>query len=511
MKIVSRQKIPTLEMESGRKMGMSKSRNDSPEKNTVVSAKSLVIRDEIHGDMTFDPLVRQVIDHEYYQRLRYIKQLGLAEYVFPCATHTRFQHSLGAAYLASHYFESLVRSWTHSPFGVGDEEVEGTYFFPERTIQCVSEVANDPASFTFWKRVVVLAGLMHDVGHGPWSHTFEFLELEQDFGTEIERLTGSAAKYFKSKLAANKTLPHEDISVLYIHEIFNSLEKQGKIEGASRFFLPVAALVNRKLSAGKFSKEVEAELVESLKAHGIKGGAEMHRLLRPIISGPFDVDRIDYIQRDGRNTGVSIGGIEWRRILTKLVPCLAEHKSSRNEPSEVVLLSNLRNQHVLDDFIFSLFQMYAQVYMHPKIVGVEETVKRILAERTSVRKGVKIDFERHRTLSDEKFRYLLKYELGMPEVDDILLRKPGSTFEVASVAEDKTIEGNLKKAGYELINILDRPMMKDSMGVFLFGSVKELSLAVKGEYFVRPWGAVSPIARQFYSINYAPRIWIKER
>ena len=57
--------------------------------------KPLVLRDEIHGDMSFDPLVRCVVDHEGFQRLRYIKQLGLGEYVFPCATHTRFQHSLG--------------------------------------------------------------------------------------------------------------------------------------------------------------------------------------------------------------------------------------------------------------------------------------------------------------------------------------------------------------------------------------------------------------------------------
>src|ERR1019366_406172 len=103
---------------------------------------------------------------------------------------------------------------------------------------------------------------------------------------------------------------------------------------------------------------LEAELGSIIEAFQIRGGQDFHRLLRPVISGPFDVDRMDYIQRDGRNCGVSISGIEWRRIVSKLMPCLADHASEKNEPREVVLVSNIKNQHVLDDFIFTLFQMY---------------------------------------------------------------------------------------------------------------------------------------------------------
>ena len=62
--------------------------------------KPLVIRDEIHGDMTFGETLKRVINHACFQRLRYIKQAGLAASVFPCATHIRFQHSLGAEFLA---------------------------------------------------------------------------------------------------------------------------------------------------------------------------------------------------------------------------------------------------------------------------------------------------------------------------------------------------------------------------------------------------------------------------
>jgi len=89
----------------------------------------------------------------------------------------------------------------------------------------------------------------------------------------------------------------------------------------------VATLVNRKMMGTSFGPALEEELEGYLREHKLRGGMSMHRLLRPLISGPFDVDRIDYIQRDGRNCGVSIGGIEWRRIMAKLTPCLADHES----------------------------------------------------------------------------------------------------------------------------------------------------------------------------------------
>jgi len=298
-------------------------------------SKPLVIRDEIHGDISFDGLLRQVIDSPLFQRLRYIKQLGLAEYVFPCATHTRFQHSLGASFLAGQYFETMVKAWFSSPFEF-DGKCEKTKLYSKRTREALLSVAEDSASYEFWWQTVSLAGMLHDVGHGPWSHTFEYLDLRQDFKKLTRNVPGALGNYFKHLEKEEKKLFHEDISVLYIFSILQEL----KVE--SKFFLPVALLVNHKMAEGKFKKEIEAELETGLKSHKIRGGVEVHQLLRPIISGPFDVDRIDYIQRDGRNCGVHIGGIEWRRIVTKLVPCLADHQNPHKEPNEVVLISNIK-------------------------------------------------------------------------------------------------------------------------------------------------------------------------
>lgn len=468
--------------------------------------KPLSIRDEIHGDITFDHTLKTVIDHPYFQRLRYIKQLGLAEYVFPCATHTRFQHSLGASYLAGQYFDTMLRGWLHSPF-----HFEGmcgkTKFHSERTRGALEKVAGDRRSREFWWQTASLGGLLHDVGHGPWSHTFEYLELQQDFSETTSRMTGAVGKYFADAAKRKESLNHEDLSIIYIFNLLSELEESGDLRDALRFFLPVSMLINKRMVNGKFQKEMEEELIAGLRDFEYEGGADVHKLIRPMISGPFDVDRMDYIQRDGRNCGVSIGGIEWRRIVTKLIPVLADHTGNKGESREVVLISNIKNQHVLDDFIFSLFQMYAQVYMHPKIVGVEEITKRLLSRRVDKKKGPTVTFKLHQTLSDDKFRAMLTEDFGIPEVEKILQRKQEGSFHVARFPADSGAEKELKRHGFSLIDTLDRPMMKDSLGLFLFNLFKEDGKG--GTYFIKPWADVSPIAQQFFKINYSPKIWLQ--
>lgn len=477
-------------------------------KKTHSDEKSLVIRDELHGDMVFELLVRSVIDHECFQRLRSIKQVGLAEYVFPSATHTRFQHSLGACYVAGEYFKSLFDSWMSSPFEF-DGRIGTTEFRGTETKKLLESVLLDDTSHLFWRRVCTLAALLHDIGHGPWSHTFEYLQLPQDFRSTTSQMTGTLGKYFLELAEKGESLHHEDISVIYIFHILKDLTELKQVAEGMQYFLPVIALANSRLLKGEQGGALEKELEVHLEFLKIKGGLDMHRLLRPLISGPFDVDRIDYIQRDGRNCGVLVGGIEWRRIVSKLLPCLARHRSERQEPSHVVLVSSHRNHNVLDDFTFSLFQMYAQIYLHPKIVGIEEVGRQLLAERKPLRKQVVVDFNLHRTLTDEKFRDLLCEGFGVPEMEQMLRRKRGFTYEIVSSPQGSGMDETLRDEGFQLIDNLERPMMKESAGVFLytpFWSRKE----AKKTYLVEPWVTTSPVARHFYSINYSPKIWIRK-
>lgn len=467
--------------------------------------KPFVLRDEVHGDMSYDGILRSVIDHRYFQRLRSIKQIGLAEYVFPCATHTRFQHSLGAAFLASSYFESLVQAWVQHPIEIA-EPSGGTVFHTKQTADLCNQVHTSTDSYQFWYRATVMAGLLHDVGHGPLSHTFEYLNLQQDFAAPIEASQGVVREFLKAQAAAGR-LMHEDISVLYIGLILKDLERAGVLTEveARAFTLAVCGLVRRKLAAGRFAAKYAAELDQVLAEAGVVGGEMFHRLLRPLISGTFDVDRLDYIQRDGRNCGVPAGAIEWRRIVTKVVPCLAHHENQRGEPKEVVLLSNMRNQHVLDDFVFSLFQMYTQVYLHPKIVAMEEEIKRLLREKLKPSRPFVLTLERHAELSDEGFLGVLKRDFEMAEIQSVLRREPGYRFKVASFSAGSGLADEYRRRGYQELDAQDRPMLKDLLGVFLYQQQGE---GAGQDTLLRAWEDISPVAKDFRFISYTPEIWV---
>lgn len=466
----------------------------------MIRAKSLVLRDEVHGDIVFDPAIRQAIDHPLFQRLRSIKQLGLAEYVFPCATHSRFQHSLGAAFLAGAYLRSVLEGWGQSTSS-GELECAGTRLFPEKTRRVCLDVAEHAPSFEFWSTVMTLSALLHDVGHGPLSHTFESLDIPLTLGRELESLTGSRAEFLKGRVASSTSLLHEDIAILYVEEIVQDLISLGLLQREAPYALAIAGLIHRKFA---FSDRATfaRELGEGLRRTGLLGGIEFHSLLGPLISGPFDVDRMDYVQRDGRNCGVSIGGIEWRRIVSRVLPCLAAHPNEHSEPEDVVLFTHVRNQHVLDDFVFSLFQMYTQVYMHPKIVALEEEIRGTIQKSLQGRK-LSVTLEEYARLSDESF--LLMLEGQHVPVLKLLRRADGHRFRVANWVASKEMQAKLEDMGYESISVDRRAMFKDGLGVFL-----SYTPGGSDEIFLRSWTELSPVAQQFRTISYSPDVWIRK-
>ena len=106
------------------------------------------IYDPIHGYVSIDPLALKIIDTVEFQRLRNIKQLGVLNYVYPSANHTRFEHSIGVYHLAGKFIETLKKN-------------QPELIITDRDIQNIK-----------------IAGLCHDLGHGPFSHLFDkFLEL----------------------------------------------------------------------------------------------------------------------------------------------------------------------------------------------------------------------------------------------------------------------------------------------------------------------------------------------
>lgn len=186
---------------------------------------SKIINDPVHGFITVpNQLVFQIIQHPLFQRLSRIKQLGLAGFVYPGAQHTRFQHSLGAMHLA---FEA-VKSLRLKGHDITAQEEEA----------------------------VLVAMLLHDVGHGPFSHVLE------------------------NTLVRN--ISHEDISLLIMKKIND--EFNGALTLAIDIF------------EDKYDRH----------------------FLHQLISSQLDMDRIDYLCRDCFYTGVTEGAIGADRIINML-------------------------------------------------------------------------------------------------------------------------------------------------------------------------------------------------
>ncbi|MBO3841862.1 MAG: HD domain-containing protein [Candidatus Brockarchaeota archaeon] len=193
------------------------------------------VRDPIYRYIHITGVERSVIDTPVFQRLRRIKQLAGAHLTYPGATHTRFLHSLGVMLTASKIFSHLAN------------------YYPER-------VDKDGL------QLIRLAGLLHDIGHGPFSHTFE----------EV--------------LSEKRSMTHEEVASMLIvgTEIADLVSKAGfTAEEVSR------------LSVGKDSSR--------------------SKWVNQIISSYFDADILDYLPRDSFFTGVEYGLVDSERIIDSML------------------------------------------------------------------------------------------------------------------------------------------------------------------------------------------------
>ncbi len=188
-------------------------------------AKRKIINDPVYGFLSVsNEVIYQLIEHPYFQRLRHIKQLGLTELVYPGALHTRFHHALGALHLMTRTLESLRQKGIE----ISKEEMEASQ----------------------------IAILLHDIGHGPFSHTLEETLLQQ--------------------------VHHESLSYLFMQAL---------------------------------NKQMDNQLALALKI--FRNGYE-RKFFHQLVSSQLDMDRLDYLRRDSFFTGVVEGSVGVERIIEML-------------------------------------------------------------------------------------------------------------------------------------------------------------------------------------------------
>ena len=264
------------------------------------------VRDPIHTFVRLDTQERMVLDSMPIQRLRDIHQLSMTYLVYPGATHSRFEHSLGVMDLASRVFDVI----TH-PNALKDE-----------IIQFLPETQNEDER-NYWRRVIRMAALCHDIGHLPFSHTAEE-ELLPD-GWDHERLT---VKFIRSQVM--RSLWKEMTPPLRTEDI-------------------VKLAVGQKHLPDTSFTDWETILSEI------------------IVDDAFGVDRIDYLLRDSHHLGITYGKFDHHRLIDtlRILPKVAppgKRPSTSNEPTIGIEIGGI---HCAESLLLARYFMYIQVYFHP--------------------------------------------------------------------------------------------------------------------------------------------------
>lgn len=303
------------------------------------------IRDPIHVFVRLDNHERRVLNSRPFQRLRHIHQLAMTYLVYPGATHKRFEHSLGVMELATRIYDVIT-----NPNNVEELPPEVKGVLPE---------LRDLKAIDYWRCVLRMAALCHDVGHLPFSHAAEKELLPE--GWDHERIT---------------------------REIINSEDMKAIWDAITP---PLRPDDITKLAVGpKKAKNLEFSDWETILAEIIVGDA-------------FGADRMDYLLRDSHHTGVAYGKFDHYRLIDTLrilppPPSGEGEKGKSQEPALGVEEGGIQSAEAL---MLARYFMYSQVYFHPVRRVYDIHLKDFLKEWLPG--GIfPVDIEKHINITDNE-------------------------------------------------------------------------------------------------------------
>lgn len=257
-----------------------------------------VLKDPVHSYIHIHyEVIWNCLDSKEFQRLRRIRQLGGDFQVYPTAEHSRFSHSLGVY--------EIVR-------------------------RMVTEVKSLCVELTEYEKVcVMLAGLLHDVGHGPFSHAFEHITNHSHEEYTAKIILGNTELNAILRDVSEK-LPHDIVSIIqHTHE---------------------------------------------------------NDILNQIVSGQLDADRMDYLLRDSYFTATSYGQFDLERILRTM-------RVRKTAEGRKVIVVKYTGIHSVEDYIMARYQMYWQVYYHPVARSYEAVFIQLFNRLKDILKGDQDYFE----------------------------------------------------------------------------------------------------------------------
>lgn len=317
---------------------------------------SKMIMDSIHGAIRLYEHEVYVIDHPLFQRLRHVIQNDVLHLTFMGSTHTRFSHSIGALHVASSMFKQIIMNKVIFQEAICDQ------------FQLSSKQNN---AIAYLEKCLRLAVLLHDTGHGAFSHQTEKSQVVRAILGEkgcFEKLW--EGKDISSIYPVTPTeLHHEHYSIRSAYEILHDIE----IEQAGIFAMDVLGIMETTagITSEKFNSASEEVWSLFTKATTTKSGDAIDKprnvlnVLRCILSGEFDADKADYLLRDSMHTGANLGKFDLDSLINSL------GASWIPDDDALRMTINKKGIGALEDVIFCRFQMYSYVYNHKTTNGVE--------------------------------------------------------------------------------------------------------------------------------------------
>jgi len=323
---------------------------------------SFELRDPIHHRISFSEFERTIIDHPFFQRLRFISQLGMMHsYVYPGGVHDRFIHSIGTMHVAGRLFDNLFFDSRNVPLPKGDYPPTPMLRRAGRGLPALL----DDEIKELRSRVRV-AGLLHDIGHGPFSHASEFvfpllenllldwswwkqkqikIETRRSCDTTSE---GTAATVrwpgdVGSQLLPNRKAVHEDYSILLIQ----TLVRESILEKS--FGQDVASIIHKDILASEYLDKLSGRV------------PGLERVLKGLISGEADADRMDYLLRDSYFCGVAYGNFDLDWLISSLG--VAQYEG------QLIMTLSENGVRAYEDMLLARYHMIDQVYYHKTKAG----------------------------------------------------------------------------------------------------------------------------------------------
>jgi HD superfamily phosphohydrolase/uncharacterized protein YjbK len=273
-----------------------------------VQLKEKIIRDTIHGNISFNPKFINIIDSPEFQRLRRIRQVSTAFFIFPSAEHNRFSHSIGTY----HVMKLIIQHFKELFAEIGFE-------IPDRSVDLALAVA-----------------LLHDIGHGPFSHAFEDALPKEKYMKTHEQWTMDIIKSPDSQIH---------------HALVKSFDPDFPNE--------VADLIKK-----------ERDVKHNRSTADSSQGINLFFILSSLISSQLDADRMDYLLRDAFFTGVTYGNYDIERLIKSLTITVNENK--------YFVCVHEKYLPTIEEYLVARYQMHDSVYFHPFKVQMEIIVSKIL-------------------------------------------------------------------------------------------------------------------------------------